>query len=336
MIKMTQFSDNDIEKYVDYANSNTYVKRNPLDKKRFIECVNTLMGNDNKRKFIFYTKEAQYRKYLENITFFNRSIDILDNIMEEFFYENYFDSSEFQVNKKMLHNEAFKDIFYLRPDSPHVSLTAIASDFCCWLKDNLKISLVIPDILRKYRYVHNHTLSYCMYTEDSCEIFVFWIGYVEKAKTIFEPEDAPTAPTCFHSTTEPAVVTNHGEKFCFFRHMSYPTNWLNKRVLTPQTVMSLPNVEQRRIAMEILGWEKLIKDKGVVIDEDDDTTIGTLYALYYPELGTSIILKVKCGTGRTFYLPVPNDMESAKEANAWTYGFDYKNVKNFIAPEVRT
>jgi len=42
---------------------------------------------------------------------------------------------------------------------------------------------------------------------------------------------------------------------------------------------------------------------------------------------------VRCGTGRTFALPVPPDMKTAIQANAWTYGLDPKDIFNL---EVRT
>ena len=54
-------------------------------------------------------------------------------------------------------------------------------------------------------------------------------------------------------------------------------------------------------------------------DEDADPMIGTLIEVEIPEIGREKFLKVLCGTGREFAIPVPPEMKTALEANAWTY-----------------
>jgi hypothetical protein len=51
-----------------------------------------------------------------------------------------------------------------------------------------------------------------------------------------------------------------------------------------------------------------------------------------PDSGKERFLQVRCGTGRDFCIPVPREMTTALQANAWTYGLDAINFK----PEVRT
>ena len=46
----------------------------------------------------------------------------------------------------------------------------------------------------------------------------------------------------------------------------------------------------------------------------------------------SRFLRVRCGTGRSFVLPVPREVHTARQANAWTYGLS----ESEYAPEVRT
>ena len=70
-----------------------------------------------------------------------------------------------------------------------------------------------------------------------------------------------------------------------------------------------------------------------VIDEDEDPMIGTLLEVNLPGVGSEMFLKVLCGTGRTFALPVPPDMKTALEANCWTYGFTQGELRDL---EVRT
>jgi hypothetical protein len=69
-----------------------------------------------------------------------------------------------------------------------------------------------------------------------------------------------------------------------------------------------------------------------VIDTDDDEEIGQLLEAEIPESGPERFLRVRCGTGRTFVLPVPRECNTAHEANAWSYGLDAMSFK----PEVRT
>ena len=84
---------------------------------------------------------------------------------------------------------------------------------------------------------------------------------------------------------------------------------------------------------EIIGWDKVIEQlKPTVIDKNEDPMIGELLEVNLPDSGRERFLKVLCGTGRTFVIPVPNHLKSANSANAWTYGL---SVTEF-APEVRT
>ena len=94
------------------------------------------------------------------------------------------------------------------------------------------------------------------------------------------------------------------------------------------------NVEQRRAACEIIGWKNILDVlDATIIDEDMDPMIGTLVEVNIPEIGKEKFLRVMCGTGREFALPVPPEMKTALESNAWTFGMD---TSEFIIPEVRT
>jgi hypothetical protein len=69
------------------------------------------------------------------------------------------------------------------------------------------------------------------------------------------------------------------------------------------------------------------------IDKDDDPMIGELLEVDIPEIGREKFIRVLCGTGRTFAIPVPPEMRTALEANAWTYGIDPVELSQL---EVRT
>jgi hypothetical protein len=69
------------------------------------------------------------------------------------------------------------------------------------------------------------------------------------------------------------------------------------------------------------------------VDVDGDPEIGELLEVNLPDSGREKFLRVLCGTRREFALPVPNDMKTALEAQAWTWGM---TPSEFIKPEIRT
>jgi len=105
--------------------------------------------------------------------------------------------------------------------------------------------------------------------------------------------------------------------------------------LTSQEALKVSNMEQRRAACEILGWAKILKElNATVIDQDEDPMIGTLVEVDIPEVGKEKFLKVLCGTGREFAIPVPPDMKTALQSNAWS--FNLKSPDDLRDLEIRT
>lgn len=116
----------------------------------------------------------------------------------------------------------------------------------------------------------------------------------------------------------------------FAWHGTYvPADWiLNKDKLDPKVALTHENIEQRRAAAEIVGWEKVLAHcEAKVVNKSSDPEIGTLLEVNLPDAPGSKFLQVKCGTGRNFVLPVPAEMKTAKQANAWTYNLDEKELK---------
>ena len=138
-----------------------------------------------------------------------------------------------------------------------------------------------------------------------------------------------------HCESGPAV--DYGETFRLYswHGTTVPSEWIESRAsLSPSTALGGENIEQRRAACEIIGWDTILSQlNALVIDADGDPEIGTLVEVVLPDRSKERFLRVRCGTGRNFALPVPREMQSAVEAQAWTWGLD-KN--SFIKPEVRT
>lgn len=139
-----------------------------------------------------------------------------------------------------------------------------------------------------------------------------------------------------HCETGPAILYADGFAVYSWHGVRIPREWIeDKASLTAKIALTWENVEQRRAACEILGWVNIIKELDAkVIDEDEDPMIGTLLEADIPEIGREKFLRVLCGTGREFALPVPPDMKTALQANAWTFGIDDPN--DLLNLEVRT
>ncbi len=137
-----------------------------------------------------------------------------------------------------------------------------------------------------------------------------------------------------HSENTPALRWRDGWGIYVWHGVRIPAEWIEKTSeVDPALALNHPNIEERRCLAEILGWEKVLqKLQPQVINEDSNPQMGILLEVELPDSGKERFLKVVCGTGRTFVLPVPPDMKTARQANAWTYGLSEGEYE----PEVRT
>jgi hypothetical protein len=91
------------------------------------------------------------------------------------------------------------------------------------------------------------------------------------------------------------------------------------------------NIEQRRAAAEIIGWKRILETlPHRILDADKDPYIGTLMEVDLPDSPGEKFLRVRCGTGRDFVLPVDPKSKTALEANARTYRLkpgEYKKLE---------
>ena len=135
-----------------------------------------------------------------------------------------------------------------------------------------------------------------------------------------------------HNLTGPAVAYPDGWMIYAFRGTRISGDWIEKKgSLTPKIALTWGNIEQRRAACEIIGWNRILNELNAQsIDKDADPMIGELLEVEIPDIGREKFLRVMCATGRTFALPVPPQMQTALQANAWTYDmdqFDYRKME---------
>ncbi len=138
-----------------------------------------------------------------------------------------------------------------------------------------------------------------------------------------------------HCENDLAIKFNDGTGVAIWHGTRIPQEWIfDKSSITPEVILKWSNIEQRRCACELLGWDKAIESmQSTIIDKDDDPTVGTLYSVDIPDIGKEMFLvALDPNTNSRVGLPVPPEMETALEANSWTYGVD----KEDFNPEFRT
>ena len=122
-----------------------------------------------------------------------------------------------------------------------------------------------------------------------------------------------------HRADGPSHIWRDGFSASFWRGQMVPNRWLRGE-LTATEALGVENLDQRSAACEILGWARILEElPHRVIDTDADPQIGQLIHVDLPDAPASPFLRVRCATGRDFALPVPAEMRTALDANAWTY-----------------
>ena len=131
-----------------------------------------------------------------------------------------------------------------------------------------------------------------------------------------------------HAWEQPAVRWPDGSGEWFWRGIRLPDS-LAARIpaLAGAEVASLRNVELRRLAVEYMGIEHFLRSCGAVRDAQDD--FGTLWRTRLEVDGEPFVAVEVAnstaepdGTYRRYFIRVPSWMRTAREAVAWTFGFD--------------
>ena len=221
------------------------------------------------------------------------------------------------------------------------------------LIQKLDSNLSAKDIFNEFIYgcYEAGWLSYYEYFKDVCDIqdcakldglteYAKHAGWASVYEDVVVIQDRPEHILFddqgrVHSETDVAIKYRDGTGVYMWHGVRVPAEWINKKSeLSAKTALTWENIEQRRAACEIVGWAKILRELNArTIDVDDDPMIGTLVEVDIPDVGREKFLKVLCGTGREFALPVPPDMTTALGANAWTYDLDGDTLRKL---EVRT
>ena len=95
---------------------------------------------------------------------------------------------------------------------------------------------------------------------------------------------------------------------------------LTGETVNPEAIIGLPNAEIRRAVVELVGYDKII-DAAEELDRSE--VDGTLLRIKLPEDEDLVLVHVKDpSTDREYFLRVPPQMKTARQARAWTFGFE--------------
>lgn len=228
-------------------------------------------------------------------------------------------------------------------DSPPAAMKYIAK------RTKTKVQFVEPDFFGNHEsgwlayYDYFNTIGVDQNLDDVLPLVelaqqVNWCWFYEDTAIICSrPEITIDEQNRLHNPSGPAVRYADGTEMFFWRGFCVERDVIMApETIDPARCFNDPNAELRRVLVEILGWKRVLTQLKVKeIDVDPDPEIGALLEAKMPDGKKERFLKVQCGTKREFVLPVPPNMKTALEANAWTYFFEGLDITKF-KPEVRT
>ncbi|MFB4317962.1 DUF6745 domain-containing protein [Actinomadura sp. 21ATH] len=139
-------------------------------------------------------------------------------------------------------------------------------------------------------------------------------------------------PGRLHRGDGPALAYGDGFALHAWRGMPLPAGFIASLTdLSPERIRNEANAEQRRVMLEIYGYDRYLAESGAHPAHRDST--GVLWRIDLP--GDEPIAMVEVvnstpepdGTYRTYYLRVPPGTRTARQGVAWTFGVDARDYK---------
>ncbi|MBV9928959.1 MAG: hypothetical protein JOZ96_28360 [Acidobacteria bacterium] len=154
--------------------------------------------------------------------------------------------------------------------------------------------------------------------------------------------ERPTAVGCeasgrLHAPDGPALGYKDGWSFYAWRGMEVTADLIeNRHLLTVGQIEDEHNVEWRRAMIEIYGPERFLLDSRARVVHQDE--FGILYSLELFRDEPLVMVEVRNstpepdGSHKTYFLRVPPNVRTAREAVAWTFGLEASDY----GPSVQT
>lgn len=146
---------------------------------------------------------------------------------------------------------------------------------------------------------------------------------------------SPTRCTWYQEGRKHGIdITIFGSIHFYYEGIMVPPKYIqNPKGLTLNEILSHPNTEVRYVGIKIFGYDKLKSHKDVQFIHRDEETNYELYRCRLDSILDFGLVEVinsspeMDGTYKKYYLQVPPDMKTCKEAVAWTFRMDAETYK---------
>ena len=129
-----------------------------------------------------------------------------------------------------------------------------------------------------------------------------------------------------HCATGPSHRWVDGIELHYWHGVRVPREWIEApNTVDPRLALTHTQIEERTALAQILGWDRVLAQLSPRVIDTDEPHIGELLEVDLPDAPGSRFLRVRGpgahGPNGAYVLGVPREMKTAKDANAWTYGF---------------
>ncbi len=121
----------------------------------------------------------------------------------------------------------------------------------------------------------------------------------------------------------------HGSISYYYENIRIPPHYFTKpESLTIEEVLKHANAEVRYVGMRIIGMDKVLTDKNtriIHVDEEKDMILFQFGGVFDEPISYLKVVnstQEADGSYKNYYLCVPPDMRTCRQAVAWTFGLD--------------
>jgi hypothetical protein len=153
-----------------------------------------------------------------------------------------------------------------------------------------------------------------------------WLYWVLHQEVVAVPRPAlRVVDASLHAPDGPAVAWPGGAHYYFWRGIQVPEHFIAEPDrLNPRRILEERNQELQRVMLERLGYDRFILELGAVPVQADE--FGALYRVRRQYREPFALVHVTNstpepdGSRKRYFLRVPPDVKTAREAVAWTFG----------------
>jgi hypothetical protein len=125
-----------------------------------------------------------------------------------------------------------------------------------------------------------------------------------------------------------------GNKVYYYENIIIPRAYIEKpKELKVEDIISNSNTEVRYVGLKLYGFERLLEEKRMQVVNEDPKTGYKLLRFNFKDGNEDPYTVVRVinstaepdGEFKVYYLTVPPDMKTAKQAVAWTFRMDEKD-----------